>query len=55
MATEMARLTITMNSEMQPRIDAVKRELFWNKSRGEAIRYLLTLGLEKWEQEKKAQ
>ena len=55
MPTNWPRLTITLTPDVHDGVERVKRELFWNSSKGEALRYLLQLGIEKYEQEKKAQ
>ena len=55
MPTNWPRLTITLTPEVQEGVEQVKRELFWNDSKGDAIRYLMQLGIEKYLQEKKAQ
>jgi len=53
--TNWPRLTIALDPDIKPRIDAVKRDKFWDKSKGETLRYLIELGLEKYEKEKKSQ
>ena len=45
MATELKRLTFVVTPEMEPRLDGMKKEIFYNCSQSEMIRTLVEAGL----------
>lgn len=45
MATELKRLTITIPEDLEPMLDKVKQEHFYNDSQSEMIRQLIVAGL----------
>lgn len=45
MATELKRLTITIPENLEPMLDKVKQEHFYNDSQSEMIRQLIIAGL----------
>lgn len=46
MATEMKRMTISITKEMEPLLDKVKKNLFYDRSHSEMIREIIMAGLE---------
>lgn len=46
MATDMKRVMVSITPEIEQRLDAVKKEKFYNKPYADVYRYILSLGLE---------
>lgn len=46
MATEMKRLMVSITPELEPELDQLKKERFYNTTQAEMFRYLIALGLE---------
>ncbi len=45
MATEMKRIMVSITPDLEKGLDAIKRELFYNKPYSEVYRYVFALGL----------
>lgn len=45
MSTGLKRFTISVTSEMEEKLNALKKEKFYNTNQTEMIRYLIELGL----------
>ena len=50
MATEMKRMTFAVTKEMEPLLDRVKKDMFYDRNQSEMIREILMVGLEVMEE-----
>ena len=53
MATLKKRAIITLRPEWEPKLDKLKKEQFYNDTKAEMFRYLIGLGMNSLEKDKK--
>lgn len=55
MATELKRITFVVTPEMEEPLNAIKKELFYNRTQSDMIRELVSAGVRAIKEEKKKQ
>ncbi|MDR1574118.1 MAG: hypothetical protein LBS24_07390 [Clostridiales Family XIII bacterium] len=52
MSTDMKRFTVAVPLDMEPELDSIKKNFFYNVPRSKMIRHILALGIKSFKLEK---